>query len=232
MKYELFVIGTGGTGTYFIKEIARFLASKRRTSVTKIHLFDGDIVERKNLSRQCFCEEDIGRNKAVVMQEVLSATYPELKIYAHPEYVLDIAQILTVAKNTPLIISCVDNHACRLLLEQIFEELDTCFLFDSGNEFITGEAVFAYKVNGETIGPVRSHYFPEIKEGDLRSVDEFSCEELNNAAPQHIFTNMVAGWHLCSAVANLLEDKYTPGMTIFNSLAYSSQFIPYRRQEG
>ena len=202
----------------------------KNSSITCIHLYDGDTVERKNLSRQCFIEDDIGRNKAVVMQEVLSAAYPKLSIFAHPEYVLAKEQILSQLKSreVPVIISCVDNHACRLLLEQIFEEAEDCCLFDSGNEFSTGEAVFAYKKEGKVIGPVRSHYFPEIKEGDLRRVDEISCEELNNVAPQHIYTNMVAGWHLCAAVANLIDDVYTPGMTIFNSLNYSSTFVPYK----
>lgn len=231
MKYDFFVIGTGGTGTYFLKEFARFAMDN--DLVGQIHLFDGDTVEEKNLKRQCFIEEDIGRNKAAVMAEVLNDSFG-LNIMAHAVYLTDAKQIKELipesASRIPVFVGCVDNHGCRLLLEGLFEELSSCVLFDSANEYDTGEVVYAYKRDGVVFGHPRSSYFPQIKEGDVRNRGEISCEELNNVAPQHIFTNMMAGNMLCSGIANLFSKKLTPGFVYFNALTYESGFIKARRE--
>lgn len=240
MKYELFVIGAGGTGTYFLKEFSRFLCGNHavKKRILSMHIYDGDVVEEKNLARQAFTMEDVGRNKAAVMAEILNETF-DLSYVAHDVYVTDEKQLTGVFKGkadyysnsepiVPVIVSCVDNHACRLLLEKIYESIDDCILFDSGNEFTTGEVVFAYKSNKVSYGLVRSGYFPDVREGDLRNREEMSCEELNHVSPQHIFTNMVAGNLLCSGLANLFDGKITPGFAYFNALSYSCDFVPYK----
>jgi len=232
--YELIVVGAGGTGTYFLKEISRFLTGEGGKSVSSIHIFDGDIVEEKNLLRQCFVSEDVGRNKAAVMAEVLGDAF-SLKVTAHDSYLLSTRQLSEFAYREyydhvviPLLVGCVDNHAARLVLEEFFQSQPSAVLFDAGNEFSSGEVVYSYRMNKISIGPTRSHYFPDVRKGDLRNREEMSCEELNNVSPQHIFTNMMAGNLLCSGVANLiLEKKVTPGFVYFNSLGYESGFVPY-----
>lgn len=235
-KIELLVVGAGGTGTYFLKEVARYLAAKKEKSpVTQVVVMDGDTVELKNLSRQAFQEEDIGRNKAEAITEAINDVYGLSFMYI-PEYLTKLDQLNAVFSNkyktVPVIISCVDNHAARLLLEEYFDKHKNCILYDSGNEYETGEVVFANKVNGQVISPVRSVYFPDIKTGDLRSVEEMSCEELNNAAPQHIFTNMCAGLALLSAFSDLMDEKPVCGMTMFNPRALSMEFFPYQQKEA
>ena len=60
MKYHFLVMGCGGTGGNFLKEFARFLhsdgAGNNRVQVT---VLDGDVVEKKNIARQPFTEEDL-----------------------------------------------------------------------------------------------------------------------------------------------------------------------------
>ncbi len=237
IKYDLIVVGAGGTGTYFLKEVSRFMSGNGGNDLIKsMHIFDGDTVEEKNLKRQCFTMEDVGRNKAAVMAEILNEAFG-MSFVAHPSYVTDISQIekcfcksnSQLVKTVPLIISCVDNHGCRLLLEKLFEQIPSIVLLDSGNEFSTGEVVYSYKMDGIIYGPVRSYYFPDIKEGDIRNREEISCEELNNVAPQHIFTNMQAGNLLCACVANLFGNKITPGFSYFNALNYETGFRAYSR---
>ena len=67
------VIGAGGTGSYFLKEFCRF--AQGRKDISEVIIYDGDTVEEKNLSRQCFTVEDVGRNKALVMAEILNAAF-------------------------------------------------------------------------------------------------------------------------------------------------------------
>ena len=232
MKYDVIVVGAGGTGTYFLKEFSRFIAGNRNASskIESLCIFDGDTVEAKNLARQAFDEEDIGRNKASVMAEILNDSFG-LEYKAYGCYLTDLSQLKTSSSSIPVIISCVDNHGCRLLLEEYFNRQGSCVYFDSANEFDNGEVVYAFKSNGKVMGPVRSHYFPQIKEGDVRTREELSCEELNNVAPQHIFTNMQAGHLLCVGMANLLSGKMTPGFVYFNSFNYSCNFMPWKGGE-
>lgn len=239
MKFEFFVIGAGGTGTYFLKEVSRYLQGNMK-NVVALHIFDGDVVEEKNLARQSFVRDDIGRNKASVMAEALEGNFG-LSWRAHDVYVScaeDVTKFFSRRYSRgavtdvviPVMVSCVDNHACRLVLEEIFDKEDNCILFDSGNEFVTGEVVFAYKSGGRVCGQTRSRYFPEMKDADLRARTEMSCEELNRVAPQHIFTNMLAGNILSSGVSNLLEGEnpLTPGVVFFNAAKYQVDFVPYK----
>lgn len=234
VRYQFFIIGAGGTGTYFLKEFARFLcANPVSKDIRSLYIFDGDIVEEKNIQRQAFLFDDIGRNKATCMAEILNETF-SLDFKAVADYLTQKEQITGFFQRNraiPVLISCVDNHACRLLLEEIFQDEKDCILLDSGNEFETGEVVYAYKRDGKTYGPPRSYYFPDIKTGDLRDVTQMSCSELNAVAPQHIFTNMLAGNLLLSGINNLFSGVITPGVTYFNAKKYDVAFYPFKPEE-
>lgn len=230
--FSLLVVGSGGTGTYFLKEISRFLSGNTAAAnmISKMVICDGDIVEGKNLSRQCFSSEDIGRKKAVVMAEILNLSF-QLNWSAYPKYLSDISDMDKFfpkdSKNVPVIIGCVDNHGARLLMEDFFSQRKDCIYFDAANEFSNGEAVFAYKADDIVLGPCRSSYFPDILKGDTRNVTDISCEELNQVEPQHILANMAAGMQLLSAFINLLNGKATPGVTYFNPFEMYTEFVPY-----
>ena len=118
-----------------------------------------------------------------------------------------------------------------MVLEKYFKKQSDCILFDSANEYETGEVVFAYKEQKKEIGKPRSFYFPEVKEPS-KSRSEMSCTELNSVAPQHIATNMLAANQLLCGICNYLEDVIHPGFTMFNSFRFSSSFIPYNYKEG
>ena len=68
-KQKIFVVGCGGTGSNYIKELARYLATNNDYDVNaNIILIDGDVVEEKNLERQSFVKEDLFMNKAEAME--------------------------------------------------------------------------------------------------------------------------------------------------------------------
>ena len=192
-------------------------------------IFDGDTVEEKNLSRQAFDEEDIGQNKAVAMAGILNAAF-DLKWRSIPAYVTDASQITNQIGSSrltiPVIIGCVDNHGCRLLLEKLFDSLENVVYLDSANEFHAGESVFAYKIEGAVVSPYRSVYFPEILTADRRNREEMSCEELNNVAPQHIITNMLAGQVLFAEACAVLDKTPHPGLVTFDAGSYVMEYMP------
>ena len=79
MKYsktapvKVIIIGAGGTGGYVIPHLYRIGFAAGRPM--RIIVCDGDVVESKNLIRQNFVEQDIGRNKAQVLAERYSAAF-------------------------------------------------------------------------------------------------------------------------------------------------------------
>ncbi len=228
MTYSLVVVGCGGTGTYFLKEFSRFIRKNR--TIGQFILIDGDRVEEKNLERQSFQREDIGLNKAVVMADVLYSAF-DIHWESMNTYLTKPKQLVDLISYTPIIIGCVDNHACRLVLEEYFKKVPTCAYFDSGNEYQTGEVVFAYKANGKVISPLRSVWFPDMLKGDLRSVTEVGCEELNAVSPQHIVTNMLAGNILLAETASFLGGKPHPGVVFFDAMGYSTEYVSYKERK-
>lgn len=234
IKYSFYVIGAGGTGTYFLKEFSRFLQGGVHSDrISDLVIFDGDTVEEKNLARQAFDQDDIGRNKAVAMASVLNEAFG-LDWRSMPFYLTKEEQISELFLNggsdtvyMPVVVGCVDNHAARILIEGLFAKRDNIIFLDSANEFYAGESVFAYKVNGKVVSPCRSHYFPEILKADKRNREEISCEELNNVAPQHIVTNMMAGQVLFSEACAILNNALHPGLVTFDAGEFLMEYHKY-----
>ena len=237
--YSFVVIGSGGTGTYFLKEFSRYLGSGvHRDKVRNCIVIDGDTVEEKNLARQAFTEDDIGMSKSSVMADVLNSSFgTDWKAYSfylskaeELDQVLRSAQY-SAARHVPVLIGCVDNHAARLVLEEFFNKAEDCIYFDSANEYSAGEVVLSYKLDGNVISPLRSKLFPDILRAGKGRL-EMSCEELNNAAPQHIATNMRAGNILLAEVCSLLDDIPHPGLVTFDIATLSQEFVPMNLMRG
>lgn len=83
---ELWIIGCGGTGSFLVQLLCRVvlaLAAQGRT--TKLVLVDPDHVEAKNVIRQCFCEAEVGLNKAQTLALRYSAAFGvPIEALAHP----------------------------------------------------------------------------------------------------------------------------------------------------
>ncbi len=228
--YSLIVIGAGGTGTYVLKELSRFLSGNDVPNIRRMTIADGDRVEEKNLARQAFQKEDIGINKAAVMADVLNSAF-SLKWESYGEYITETEQLndMVYPDSIPVVVGCVDNHPCRMVLEEFFASVKNCCYLDSANEFDTGEVVFSYKAEDTVMSPCRSHYFPKIKE-KAKARTEMSCEELNNVSPQHIATNMAAGNILLTELCNIFNGRPSPGMVMFDLSVFSQEFVPFRKE--
>ena len=233
-RFKICVIGAGGTGSYFLKEFSRYLYGnkKARNQIRRMSVVDGDRVEEKNLIRQSFMKEDIDSPKSAVMASALNEAFL-LDWTGYARYLLRDEELArefigpTDSDEIPVIIGCVDNHACRLVCEEYFKKSNTCIYYDAANEFSSGEVVFAVKHDGKLVSPLRSMLFPDVLKGDLRSVEELSCAELNEAAPQHIAVNMNAGMILLSAITSLLEDGICiTGITVFDMKHMTSIHYP------
>lgn len=212
---KIIVIGAGGTGGYVIPHLYRIgFASNRGI---RIIVCDGDVVEEKNLIRQNFIEQDIGRNKAQVQAERYSAAFgieceykpdfieteEELKslttpdFYAHPYSGVPESQRV-------ILLGCVDNNKSRQLCHKIFNIQKDLIYIDSGNGEHTGQVVCGVRQNGRTTyKPIGSLYSDVLKEED-KFPSELSCAERAVSAPQTVTANLTAATAMIGFLYNLL----------------------------
>lgn len=234
--YSIVVVGCGGTGSAFLQKLARFqAASKEKVAVM---LIDGDRVEKKNLKRQNFFNESIGRYKAEQLVELAADSYG-VEWYCMNEYLLE-ESLLDKAfdalhKNTSygngmqvdMLVGCVDNHIARQRMEEWFDKRKNCFYIDSANDEFDGEVVVSVKVEGVEISPRRSFYFPNVLTDDSPSVVEQSCEERNLSSPQHQCTNDLAGNVILSVVSQIFERSVPTGIVFFDAKEFVLKRMPF-----
>lgn len=238
--FVIVVVGAGGTGTYFLKEIGRFIASlKDRKKNVIVISADGDVYEVKNCDRQACLPEDAGRNKAEVMAEALVDSFG-IESISYPHYINSVDDIgnlfnygagmlksksgMSCYNIIPVLVGCVDNVACRRLMIEYYESAETLAYYDAGNGFADGNVIYAFRQDGTEYSPCFAYYGFEYEDDGTggKAREEMSCTELNEVAPQHIVTNMTAGLCLLSGVIQLIENgTVTTGMTHFNAFDMS-----------
>lgn len=226
MNYNIIIVGCGGTGGNFIKELGRFLYKNSIRSRCSILLVDGDLVEERNVSRQPFLPQDVGRKKAAVMAEILQEAFDVFCRY-YPEY-LDTIYDLEKFKqedSVPVLVGCVDNHACRKVLHEYFHRSESCFYLDAANEYSIGEVVVGVRIAGKELFPDRVQYFPEILQDQSVPRSEESCQQVNVAQPQHLVTNLFAANLLLKCIVEILSDQeWSGGIYYFDAFKGSSVF--------
>ncbi|HHV42563.1 MAG TPA: hypothetical protein GXX72_06955 [Clostridiaceae bacterium] len=200
--YPRFVIaGLGGTGGYVFYHLARLIAAQENSKHYQILLADGDIVEKKNLIRQNFIEEDVGRSKVKVLSERYGYVY-KMNIPYHSHYIEDqevLNDLLWERKldfypTVTVLIGCVDNNKTRQLFYQTFMDFpDLMIYIDSGNDEWSGQVVMGAKGRKKIILPPVGYYYPDILEDtDTLFPSEESCQDIAVSSPQNIATNITA----------------------------------------
>jgi molybdopterin/thiamine biosynthesis adenylyltransferase len=74
---NVIVIGAGGTGSRVIAQLAQLMPQVPwiKSASPSMYVFDDDIVEAKNLTRQLFAKSDVGKHKAAVVAQRYSKQY-------------------------------------------------------------------------------------------------------------------------------------------------------------
>ena len=111
-EIELWLVGCGGTGSWLaasLVRLCRVLSTKGKKA--RLYFVDPDHVETANVLRQCFCDAEIGLNKAKTLALRYSlALKMEVTAIAQPF----LTKWITPSYNTLiLIIGCVDNANAR-----------------------------------------------------------------------------------------------------------------------
>jgi PRTRC genetic system ThiF family protein len=104
----IMVVGCGGTGGFVAEGLCRLPSSRERSII----LVDHDTVEERNIGRQNFYREDIGKFKSRVLAERLVRQFG-----ARIQYWTERIENLTYGWRGMLTIGCVDNALARKKLE-------------------------------------------------------------------------------------------------------------------
>lgn len=231
-EISILVIGCGGTGSAFLQNLMPYLVHRSDSPKVTVTLCDGDTVEEKNLTRQVFFEDQIGMNKATALAESIEATFG-YSVSVCDRYLEDVDEIEKqfVGKRSyfsrfllPVLVGCVDNLKARAVYEAWFSSRETAIYIDCANEEFHGEVVYATRLNGTLVSPVRSVVFPsfarqlQLEAETLRFRSEQDCLQRSISSPQHIFTNKMSGLLAACAVSSLLDTQRPPmGVDYFST---------------
>lgn len=184
--YEIHLIGCGGVGSWVLPALIQIAKS------SYIYLWDGDILELRNLDRQLFEFDDIGKNKATALVDRYS---PEnvTELQAKEEYFHEGSEV----GERSLILCCADNHAARRAALMKADETGSTVII-AGNEYTDADA-YIYVPGLMRGGPNDPRVFaPEIltdRTGDPRQ--PAGCTGVAALErPQLVLANMAASIHM------------------------------------
>lgn len=250
--YNVVCIGAGGTGTFFLKEFARFMAAYQLKDFDKLinlSIIDGDSVETKNLERQAYLEEDVNENKAVTIAAAIKECFGLKHVIAYPIYIDTVQQLDEIYMrrhddnkkllhhndfiDIDVLIGCSDNHRARQVMHYFFmKHKKMVIYYDAANEYSNGEVVFAGRYEGKLLGRPRAYYFKNVLEDKSPRASEASCGAMNASAPQHLVTNMMAGNLLLSKLIKLItENELDFGIVLFDALKMYVSYYPDKEAE-
>ncbi|WP_338985671.1 ThiF family adenylyltransferase [Spiroplasma endosymbiont of Diplazon laetatorius] len=231
MNKIIFLVGVGGTGGLLAGKLAKFL-----TNEDSLVLIDGDKVEYKNVIRQPFQNHDVYSYKAESLTRKINSISRFKNCYSINKFLNKENSLFKIIKsfnavfNKVIIISCVDNHKTRILIEKstnMFKNLllekdfswigyskasDVIYI-DSANEDIYGDIL---------INEFRSNiYNLKIEKETELKISEESCEELiNDGIIQQFSTNDQASNLILKVLSNIdmyIKNKYHIKFWEFNS---------------
>lgn len=226
-KSKVFIFGAGGTTSWFLPKLLKiyndaFHKVPNLRYELQIVLIDQDIVETKNLIRQNFISEDVGRNKAEVLSERYSDLYQNITVSFVPKYAtyttfdknylkgntysedhfVCLSQ-LNISKND-ILINLVDNEGFKKKLDFYINRHKNP-LFAAGVNLFNGQVY--YTTNQNTNGYVHDH--PDLLEiFDEVSVHACADHDANGTDdnPEQLFNgNDVAA----SLLANIYQTVLT-----------------------
>lgn len=173
---KILVIGAGGTGSWLLGPLARYLYSQKFTG--KLTIADGDDYTESNLSRQMFGLKFVGENKAAYHAKVLLTQIPELEdVIEYLDEYLGKKEIDALVQENVIVINCVDNFACRKYVEDRIQQLDNAIHICAGNELKNGQVQISVRKDGKNVTRPIFEAIPKFNStNDDRAT--LSCEDI------------------------------------------------------
>ena len=262
IKYAIIQIGGGGNGGPLVQKLARTIFAKSGTEQRVAYdptpsskyrsyvIVDGDHVEERNMLRQPFIQDDVGRYKAEVLAERYSEAYG-ISIYSKNQYIDSVEDLNDICKAAveiaanvysgdrvvPILIGAVDNNATRKIMHDFFMSQKQIIYIDAGVDPVVGDTeeekfesgysghvVCGLRIKGRTIlEPVASVY-PQILEDKDSLTPTQACGVTVVDYPQRMQSNETAALILHSYLNNIIfDDAILTHYTNFNAQTMTSR---------
>jgi len=198
------LIGAGGTGSQMLTALARINQALNALGHAGLNVtvYDHDTVQRANLARQLFTENEVGLNKGVALINRLNRFFGT-NWKAVP---IRFAKSGKEPRLANVTISCVDTVAARIEIEEILHLAGAkarhrdspVYLLDLGNSKVSGQMVLS------TIGAVKQPQSNTFETVDTLPslIDEYKNIQNNG-----------------------LEDEQTPSCSLAEALGKQDLFI-------
>lgn len=216
-SYAVLVLGAGGTGSW----LATFL--DKMSLGNDVVIFDGDVVEPKNVLRQNFKTIDVGHRKAEVVADHNRMSF----VHGYIKDTAILHQVMAEFPDdvTPLIIGCLDNNATRKIAHDFVAECENSVWIDGGNAERHGQAYICIKENGEIVpgfeSPIDLEEAFQNFDGDERRPDQISCAEHSESAPQNVTANVTSATLLFNILVLFLKG----GALLSNKYIFDTRFL-------
>lgn len=179
---QIYVIGVGGVGSWLAPAMALLVPES-------VVVIDGDKLEQKNLNRQLFGEEDVGRNKAEALGRRYDLRFIP-KFYSHGSMSID---------RTDWLLCAADNNLARKAALQSADEYGAQVIVGC-NEKYSSEAYY-YRRDWKGSPQDPRVYYSEIetdKSDDPRSAAIGCTGESQKQNVQLVTANYAAAGHMMS----------------------------------
>lgn len=245
-KTHLFLIGTGGTGSWLAPHIVRIakLLSELQEEVF-VTFWDYDTVETKNIYRQNFCSAETGMNKAAALAQRYGLAWgipiqvvEEPFSGRHNALSKSIEHFYRWDRNV-VFVTCVDRNAARQEVAKVCKNYPAWWL-DTGNLKTSGQVSIGRELFDKEPSPLRlpsvttwtptpSLQFPNIMQSGKEEVQpldytDMSCAELALVDEQGMSINHSMASAAASMLARMLVTRDLRYHCAYVSLEAGTQF--------
>lgn len=209
------VVGCGGVASWLLPPLMKLLENSEHRPV--IILVDGDTLEERNLERQWFSDEDIGKNKAAALTGKLPDDYPIAP--AVEQYYADGMQL--PAEGNILFLGCADNHAARRAILNAVDRGQGWAVI-AGNEYTEAEAYYYERGMKGTPADPRVFYPSILTDNTGDPTRPTGCTGVAaRLSPQLVLANFSAANHLLWLLYHHFVERH-------QSEDYIKEYMPVR----
>lgn len=198
MKHKLkaMIIGAGGVTSYMLPAL-------KNSYDLDVTIFDGDVLEKKNLDRQLFRNNQVGQNKATALMKLYNFNKDSQAVTRYFDMEIMETEYKYWAHWADVIICNVDNHQARFDALKVATDLRTPLLI-CANEYSTSQAMYydpVLALEFPAINPLVR--YPEIATD--KSGSPISCQgDALQSTPQLAIANQVS-----ASLGNYLMYQWT-----------------------
>lgn len=197
---NIVIIGLGGIGNVVADNIYPLVRNTMNDyKLTSMTFVDRDDYSQSNIPRQKAAASLLGMNKAVAWEMIYSrskanavnAVFRSIQEWVTVDTVDSIFRPLLQGGEPTVVISCVDNHAARLILSRYVQEMiktyESFVVIQAGCNRDMATADLHGRWHGIEVGVPIEQGHPEVLEPDEADRGALSCEELANLASGDLY---------------------------------------------